>query len=476
MGNGPPSSVTPSLVSRLEPRPHYYRPCAAGDNRTEHRGANRPRNRSNRELHGRWVDYVVNTVEDAKKLMNAAEYDQEAMLYLDYCNSMFQQPDYHRTAGSQYVVSHWNSFLERHRDRRDQLRRERDVPFRAAGTRSRKRTQASNKIISTSMSTATSSASTYPPVYTVTPSLDETILVPSSIATMTASTATLSLESSPSAAALAEPADNVSMDVVSLPSDTPLQTATPWDEAVSHLSTAGQQWALSAPEDWPVGIRALVDGQPTRVSQDLHSQQLVPFDDDVRGWVWLDSLAPTRSSTDASRYEQFMRVAIETMAVPSLYPALCERIHTIVEDRPIEHFPFETGQLSSSIIARWIRDHGVLAGSEDMHVIHGYAQQAIEQYHIPAVNRAPSERDALHSESTIDNDAHFRYPPSVPVAPVTPAVDDDPSIVSTASSSALATRSPVRSISPDDDEEALDYGEGSDDEAGQAIARVKGAV
>ena len=128
-----------TLASRISPvAPPPYSAAVPRANRTPHRGANKPRNMSSWALHGPWMTFNVDTVEDAKTLFAAAEHDDQALLYLDYCNSTFQAPGQRRTEGIQYLISRWNWFLGDQRDRRDYLRSINAVPFRPAGTRSRK--------------------------------------------------------------------------------------------------------------------------------------------------------------------------------------------------------------------------------------------------------------------------------------------------------------------------------------------------
>ncbi|KAF7968479.1 hypothetical protein HWV62_30503 [Athelia sp. TMB] len=127
-----------NLASRISPAPPPYSATAPRANRTPHQGLNKARNVSSRALHGPWVSFEVKTVEDGKTLFNAAEHDDKALLYLDYCNSTLQAPDQIRTDGGQYIISRWNSFLVDNRGRRDYLRRINAVPFRPAGTRSRR--------------------------------------------------------------------------------------------------------------------------------------------------------------------------------------------------------------------------------------------------------------------------------------------------------------------------------------------------
>ncbi|KAF7967499.1 hypothetical protein HWV62_34073, partial [Athelia sp. TMB] len=129
----------PSLSTRVNTTaPPPYHTVISSANRARHQGLNRPRNISSWALHGSWTTFKVDTVEAAKQLLAAATYDNQALLYLDYCNSIFQTPNRHRSEGIQYVISRWNEFLLDHRERRDRLRQENDVPFRPAGTRSRR--------------------------------------------------------------------------------------------------------------------------------------------------------------------------------------------------------------------------------------------------------------------------------------------------------------------------------------------------
>ncbi|KAF7985436.1 hypothetical protein HWV62_5167 [Athelia sp. TMB] len=425
------SSLTSTLplssrIDRTPPPP--YTSEGSRTNRTGHRGVNRPRNVTSRDLHGPWMTFRVDTVNDCKALYRAAERDWQAMLYLDYCNTAFQQPDHRRTEGSQYLIANWNDFLRTHRERRDQLRLEHHVPFRPAGTRSRRRafplTSSAFTIPSPSLAT-TPSASPTPPVPSPTLSVQEP--PPSDTTsedhqmddgTQDSESDYLPVLTAPTwvEALNRQFEERLAQDRAYVPEPAPPvpHTAASWDEALSQLSPVGREWASSAPEDWPFGVRAFMGWEPVRVTSNLHGNRILPFDDDVRGWSWLDGLAPERTNGDTTRYDQFMRVAIETMAIPSLYTTLCDYLSTAIGDRPIEHFPFETDRLTSIVVVQWIRDHGVWTGSEDMLVMHGYAQQAIDQY--SGHNRFLTVEDYLnvHSRAARNADAYFQYPPIAP--------------------------------------------------------------
>ncbi|KAF7972079.1 hypothetical protein HWV62_19159 [Athelia sp. TMB] len=133
---GVPAQALANRISPTDPPP--YHAIAPRTNRAKHRGLNQPRNISSRALHGQWMRFAVDSLEASKLLFAAAEYDDHALLYLDYCNSMYQTPNQRRSEGIQYLISRWNGFLNNHRERRDRLCRDNDVPFRPAGTRSRR--------------------------------------------------------------------------------------------------------------------------------------------------------------------------------------------------------------------------------------------------------------------------------------------------------------------------------------------------
>ncbi|KAF7966974.1 hypothetical protein HWV62_36304 [Athelia sp. TMB] len=342
-------------------------------------GSSKQRYPSTRKLHGKWANFRINTKEDTDKLFAAADGDDDALLYIDYCNSVYQLRDQRRTEGMKDLLGRWNTFIHTRRERRDRLRTQHNIPLPVASGRP-------------VPDSGTDSQATYiPGVYYKTQPGSTFIPAPTSLRPRDSST--------PASDAM-DVADPVELGT----------SPTTWESTVASLSPAGRQWALSPPEDWPFGVRALMDDYPISVTREMHGQRHVPFDEDVRGWSWLDGLAPAREGSDTTRYDQFMRMAITTLSVPTLFTNACRYLSTPLGDRAIEHFPFETDRISGLHIIMWLHDHGIAAESENMMVINDYARLALGQYGI-ATYQTYAEYLERHRRVVLNADSLFQYPP-----------------------------------------------------------------
>lgn len=106
-------------------------PCSSRPHRLEFRGENRPRNITTPALHGIWSGAPIITLTDCDRLFAAAESDDHAFLYVDYCNSVSQVvPPLERSAGIAELLRRWGQFHQQHGRRRDRLRRVHNVPIR----------------------------------------------------------------------------------------------------------------------------------------------------------------------------------------------------------------------------------------------------------------------------------------------------------------------------------------------------------
>ncbi|KAF7968813.1 hypothetical protein HWV62_29294 [Athelia sp. TMB] len=351
------------LLTRITPRdrdtPRDSTPSdGRGLNRNRHIGLNKPRNLSNRFLHGRWAEFIVSTLADCDVLYNAAEYDGKALLYLDYCNAIYQRPEATKTEGMRALIARWNSFIRIHRGRRDELRGIHAVPVKIASSRTRRRANRSQSPTTPGSSTLDSPASLELAALQLT-------------------------DSPPQYDALVPPVVTAQS---SAPSDTPVSSPPPFaacDVTILGPSLSDYPWALSSPEHWPFGIRALVNGSPTEVTDEIHGTNHAPYEGDVRGWGWLEGLAPAHDGVDDTRYEQFMRVAVNNLAIPIEFNTALDGLESFT-DLPIEHFPFDTATITPDTIAQWLHEHGVSRSSDDMVAIHGYARQAAPRHRIVA--------------------------------------------------------------------------------------------
>ncbi|KAF7970210.1 hypothetical protein HWV62_24806 [Athelia sp. TMB] len=347
------------LISRITPRdtaPVERR----GLNRTRHIGLNKPRNLSNQFLHGRWKAFVVSTLEDCDVLYEAAEYDDKALLYLDYCNAIYQRPEATKTEGMRALIARWNTFIRIHRTRRDQLRELNAVPVKIA---SRRRPNSSHSTRAAGTTAVVSNHITPIEIAAlcITDSRTDTSDPPPRYDTLTATSSIVNTPDSDSAA-----------------SPTPTLEETP----ITGPSPADWPWALGTPEHWPFGVRAVFNGTPVPVTENMHGTECAPYEADVKGWGWLEGLAPARDGIDDTRYDQFMHIAVTNLSLPVITNAALSGQDSF-SALPIEHFPFDTSKLDPTTVAQWLHEHGVSRESEDMAAIHGYALQVSARFNKP---------------------------------------------------------------------------------------------
>lgn len=91
-------------------------------NRSRPLGVNVAHNVTNRKLHGDWSGQPINTIAECEELFRAAETDEQALLYLDYLNAVSQPRGVVCSAGQQFLVTHWGSFIRINRKRCDAAR------------------------------------------------------------------------------------------------------------------------------------------------------------------------------------------------------------------------------------------------------------------------------------------------------------------------------------------------------------------
>ncbi|KAF7966568.1 hypothetical protein HWV62_37841 [Athelia sp. TMB] len=338
-------------------------------NRSRHIGLNKPRNLSNRFLHGRWAEFVVSTLRDCDTLYDAAEYDGKALLYLDYCNAIYQRPEATKTEGMRALIARWNAFIRIHRARRDELRGLHAVPVKTVPTRARRRPNRSHSPTTSDTTTQDLSAPLELAALHIADIVDRVDDLPPQYDVLMAT-----------ASIVQQPATDVSS------SDSPSCPTALTEDTIIGPSLADCPWALTSPEHWPSGVRAIINGLPTPVTENLYGTNHAPYEGDVKGWGWLEGLAPAHDGLDDSRYDQFMRVAINNLSIPIHLNTALDGLQSFT-DMPIEHYPFDTTTLKPAIIAQWLYEHGVSRSSEDMVAIHGYASQVVSRY--PTVALAP---------------------------------------------------------------------------------------
>ncbi|KZP22526.1 hypothetical protein FIBSPDRAFT_890402 [Athelia psychrophila] len=347
----------PDLSSRLTTSTSGPGTAPTRLNHLEYRGENCPRDITTPALHGNWSGVTIDTITDCDRLFAAAQQDDQAFLYVDYCNSVSQIIQVHlRSAGIAELLRRWGVFHQCHGDRRDRLCRENGVPVCLAKKR---KVATQDKPSEDPIGYQDKDA---PPHNddAVMHYDEEVVLVPQYEAPVSI------------------PAPEVPVQPSSTINGAPVYPGV----AKPLLIPVVQPWSnWSDPEVIPVNVtnhRLRMDQAPS----DIITKGSYP---DVADWVL--GLVSTTSP---------------------LGP---------LGDRALKHFPFECNFVTGLIVHGWLRDHGVDDGSASALAIQGFARESlpiegalVNRDSVPSYDEYTCRWDLPGWNLTTNSAARFQYP------------------------------------------------------------------
>ncbi|KZP26696.1 hypothetical protein FIBSPDRAFT_949272 [Athelia psychrophila] len=324
-------------------------------------------------LHGSWSGVTIDTIPNCDRLFAAAQQNDQAFLYVDYCNSVSQIIPVHlRSAGIAELLRRWGVFHQRHGDRRDRLRRENGVLVRLA-----KKRKVATQDKPSEDPIGYQDKDTPPHNGDAVMHYDEEVVVVPQYEAPTVI---------PAPEVPAPPPPTIDGAPVYPGVDEPLliPVVQPWsnwsdpkvipvdvtnhrlrmDQAPSDIITEGSypdvaDWVALSPRDWPMGVRARINNEPVRILESMRDNALVPWELDIHGWAVLNALAPEGGSPAAEfQRDQFFHTTIFTYAIDKLPLHLSLGLGPL-GDCALEHFPFKCDFVTGLIVHGWLRDHGL---------------------------------------------------------------------------------------------------------------------
>lgn len=313
--------------------------------------------------HGAYADAEIDTIDDARKLLKAAETNNDACRYLDWINSQLQKSTGKRTVGQQEIVTRWSGFLAFNKERRNAARAEAGLP------------PASN----------------------------------------------LARRSSrrPPAADSGDTLQRMDIDVAPTGTVQSAEERRTHDEWFAALLPTQRLYAGATPSQWPAGMRQDVQGVPTWVAPAQRQDRLTPWAGDAEAASHARELAPLRRNHDAAsniRRQEFLRLFWSVWNTPGLFARLTTELGLRPGHRPLEHFPFATSNMTPLTVVLWVLDHGIGPDSRLIPMFESYAPHTIRDQPslAPLIVHRPIEDWIAEFGALLHAESHtLRYPPSV---------------------------------------------------------------
>lgn len=307
--------------------------------------------------HGVYADTEIKTVDDVKRLLKAAETNNDACQYLDWINTQLQKGSTARTVGQQELVTRWSGFLAFNKERRNAARTEAGLPAATNESRKCRGRPASSGNASNPME------------------VDE-----------------------------------------ALPGTAPSTAERDHHTWYATLLPAQQVYAGATPSQWPAGMCQDIGGVPTWVPPFAQQEWLAPWAGDTKAAMFSRGLAPQCRNHDSAsniRRQEFLRVFWSLWNTPGLYTHLATEIRLTPGNQPLEHFPFITNNITILTIVLWLLDHGVGPDSRMIPLLESYAQHTIRDQPLlaPLVTSRPIDEWIAELGSLLNAESHtLRYP------------------------------------------------------------------
>ncbi|KAJ6492714.1 hypothetical protein C8R47DRAFT_1214030 [Mycena vitilis] len=126
------------------------------------------------------------------------------------------------------------------------------------------------------------------------------------------------------------------------------------------------RWYGNVPTShWPLGLRTSPSELPTTTSAS-------PWPHDVGAWFTLNALSPKRGESSVDR-SAFLKIAIRILSVKGFFDKYATLAGYLLNDLPLEHFPFPGVNVSFAHVIAWLMQHGIDKGSEALLALESFA-------------------------------------------------------------------------------------------------------
>ena len=358
---------------------------------------------SNRELHGSWTGFVVDSVNDYDRLYDACmNRDVDAIGYFSYLNSAYQPASMTRTPGIMKIIKGYRSIAAM--DKEISI-----YKARLKAYRQKQQQDPNNPAASGSSRPAQINDEDAPMTldYDALPMLSEGHVI--------GAQEDVENYHSVSPPLTERPLPDLPRDPMnSNPRDPP--------------QAVGQDWAQRPVDDWPRGMRVSDNPgprQPTLEERLDRNLRLTPHLPDVQAIRYLTELSPFRRrrehSTRLAR-QNWLNQFITLFSTPGLYRHIVETSGFSIGNRRRERFPFATNNLGLVETAIWVLDHGLHPGDPQVQDNETWAQHMrslVEKrldgnWEHPPFNLANAQQTLAGQLSNIRTE--FHYPPRAPSA------------------------------------------------------------
>jgi hypothetical protein len=288
---------------------------------------------TNRELHGDWSGFVVDSVSDYDRLYAACmAQDVDAIGYFSYLNSAYQPAGVKRTPGIARIIKGYRSV---------------NAMSEMAAYKARLKAYKARQTQSVEASAGGSGSR---------PALDDA-------APLTLDYGSVPMLTEGHVVGAQEDIDNyqsMSPPLAALPLRDPINS-NPRDPP----QAVGQDWARVPIDQWPRGMRVSDDRGPRRPTPEERLNRelrLTPHLPDVQVLRYLTELSPFRRRHDhATRLarQNWLAQFITLFSLPGLYRHIVESSGFATGNRRRERFPFTTSNLGLVETAIWLLDHGL---------------------------------------------------------------------------------------------------------------------
>ncbi|KAJ7177663.1 hypothetical protein C8R46DRAFT_1029275 [Mycena filopes] len=147
----------------------------------------------------------------------------------------------------------------------------------------------------------------------------------------------------------------------------------PTDESMGRRGTTATlsqalHWYRNLPTShWPHGFRVTPDEWVTTSGG-------VPWYLDVGAWFTLNSLIPKRDGTTSLHRASMLKATVLCLSVVGVYEHFAHEGEYPLNNLPLEHYPFDAGNIGFSQIVAWFMQHGIAPCSEALQALQFFAR------------------------------------------------------------------------------------------------------
>ncbi|KAJ7163033.1 hypothetical protein C8R46DRAFT_1221822 [Mycena filopes] len=147
----------------------------------------------------------------------------------------------------------------------------------------------------------------------------------------------------------------------------------PTDESMGRRGTTATlsqalRWYRNLPTShWPHGFRVTPDEWVTTSGG-------VPWYLDVGAWFTLNSLIPKRDGTTSLHRASMLKATVLCLSVVGVYEHFAHEGEYPLNNLPLEHYPFDAGNIGFSQIVAWFMQHGIAPRSEALQALQFFAR------------------------------------------------------------------------------------------------------